>query len=273
MVSPTLMRFVPPLSPEVHPAVELNAMQGACQPVDTEITANNTEVTEETVGQIAAEVESGTQQAPTPASTAALSFNLGADRVTEQASTAAVNFVATSSPVNWRPAEEVLPNLTEEGLVRPCNNVYVRRHRGQEQHPTPLCEAPPLPEQASPMLGSTPQQAAFLDKITKPLSTALPAPATKRRRRQISVVSAPPRRSRRVAKLPPDFNNPAAAALCRKLGFTSSNSQPSSEAMKKNQEFFGKPLSRDHIKAMASMLGKEVPEEEALSATEFISVV
>jgi hypothetical protein len=43
--------------------------------------------------------------------------------------------------------------------------------------------------------------------------------------------------------------------------------------MKKNQEFFGKPLSRDHIKAMASMLGKEVPEEEALSATEFISVV
>lgn len=49
--------------------------------------------------------------------------------------------------------------------------------------------------------------------------------------------------------------------LCRHLGFAEGNAQVSHSALEKYQRFFEKPLNREHIKALAALLGKEVPEE------------
>lgn len=88
----------------------------------------------------------------------------------------------------------------------------------------------------------------------------MPVPVTQRRRRQAPASSQAPRRSRRIAKLPPELNHQAAATICRQLGFTDANNNVTSASTEKYASFFDKPLSREHVTALAALLGKEVPE-------------
>lgn len=102
----------------------------------------------------------------------------------------------------------------------------------------------------------------------------IPVPTVGRRRRQAVVASQAPRRSRRVAKLPPEADNQAAASICRKLGFTEDTTKVSKKTKEKYIAFFEKPLSRNHVVALASLLGKEVPEDtQAANSNSVVEVV
>lgn len=178
------------------------------------------------------------------------------------------------SPVAWLPAEEVLPVEAEEELALSISRVYVRRQRRRDDLIMPQSQEPavvPTAEPANTNISPPDQNAVFISRVSRALDTALPVPAPSKRRRLTAAITAPPRRSRRIANLPPEVNQ-AATSACKRLGFTGANSCPSKEEMDKYQEFFAKPLSREHIIALASMLGKEVPEEAALTTSEGISV-
>lgn len=159
----------------------------------------------------------------------------------------------------WRPAEEVLPvDVTAEPEVaaettnsQSVSRVYIRKQRALA-----LADGP-APQQST---SSSPTE-VFISNISKPLQAVLTTPVTKRSRIQAGVVTEPPRQSRRQAKLPPEVINPAAASVCRQLGITNDRSDV---VMDKYQEFWAKPLIRNHAKAMASMLGKEMPENTVI---------
>jgi len=183
--------------------------------------------------------------------------------------------LSASSPVTWRPAEEVIP---AEFLAEPCvfttsanrelSKVYARQPKSSVQHATQPPESPPRTP-PPPAASST-----FIEKVSKPLDIALPIPTVKQQRRcQNYVGTEPPRRSRRIAKLPPENHNPAAASVCRELGFTEDDSRVSAAMMEKYQVFFNTPLERNHVKVMAAMLHKELPEELPVQASGAIVVV
>ena len=174
-----------------------------------------------------------------------------------------------SSPVTWRPAEEVLPT---EFLAEPCvfttsanrelSKVYARRPKSSVQHATQPPES--LPRTPPPPAASS----TFIEKVSKPLDIALPIPTVKQqRRRQNYVGTEPPRRSRRIAKLPPEIHNPAVASVCRELGFTEDDSRVFAAMLDKYQSFFNTPLKRNDVKVMAAMLHKELPEDLPVQAS------
>ncbi|CAN6227693.1 unnamed protein product [Urochloa humidicola] len=162
-----------------------------------------------------------------------------------------------ASPVNWRPAEEVLPAepLTGYNLSREMTKVYARRLKQKDTEPPLVCASPPRTPAPAPTVSS------FYEQITKTLDTALPIPMVKQRRRQVQIGTEPPRRSRRIANLPPENHNPAATSVCRELGFTDENSKVTPAMVKKYEAFFKLPLERKHVKLMATMLHKELPDE------------
>ncbi|CAO2163824.1 unnamed protein product [Urochloa humidicola] len=167
-----------------------------------------------------------------------------------------------SSPVTWRPAEDVLPTEPMTGSIlmhagKEISKVYARRprinvHQEIQQVPgSPPC-TPPAPAASS----------NFIKNVTKPLDTTLPIPTVRQQRRRHDYVGTePPRRSRRIANLPPENHNPSATSVCRELGFTDENSKVSAAMVEKNQVFFNTPLKRNDVKIMAAMLRKELPDE------------
>ena len=82
-----------------------------------------------------------------------------------------------------------------------------------------------------------------------------------------------PRRSRRIARLPPEVNQHAASMVCRQLGFADDQQCVSEAAREKYVRFFDKPLSRDHVVALASLLGKEVPHDTHDTQEQLVEVV
>ncbi|CAN6180302.1 unnamed protein product [Urochloa humidicola] len=180
--------------------------------------------------------------------------------------------IPASPPITWRPAEDVLPTELSIGPVsvladREITKVYARRQKMSVQQ-----EIQQLPEDAAcdtatiQILPSTPPppaaSASFIKNVTKPLDTTLPIPSVKQQRRRHDYVGTePPRRSRRIANLPPENHNPAATSVCRELGFTDEKSKVSAAMVEKYQEFFNTPLKRNDVKVMAAMLRKELPDE------------
>ncbi|CAO2045655.1 unnamed protein product [Urochloa humidicola] len=161
------------------------------------------------------------------------------------------------SSVTWRPAEEVLPaDFSTEPIVettsREVSFVYSRKPRASVQQTL----QPPASPPKTPPAAST-----FIKNVTKPLDITLPLPAMKQQRRHNLVGTEPPRRSRRIANLPPETHNPSATAVCRQLGFTDENSKVSAAMVDKYQVFFNSPLKRNDVKVMATMLHKELPED------------
>lgn len=156
------------------------------------------------------------------------------------------------SPLNWRPAEDVLPAEPsppmEADRQHPQMMVYTRRRRGAEPEAarpsTPAASNPPEDSTRSPAPAESNPTESFLNNISTNLPQALPVPVVPRRRRQ-APATAPPRRRRRIAKLPPEITNQAAAIVCRRLGFTEANNEVSTETKDKYAAFFEKPLSRN----------------------------
>lgn len=168
----------------------------------------------------------------------------------------------TVSLCEWRPAEEVVPEepsldqveMVEQGHAeRSFNFVYSRRSRAQPQ-------AEPQPPSPA---------ANFINNITKPVRLVLPTPKPQRPRKQAATTSQEPRRSRRIAKLPPEIQHHAAKTVCHQLGF-SDNRELSDDTMDKYAKFFCNPLSTEHVKALARLLGKNLPMEHQAQETEVL---
>lgn len=179
-----------------------------------------------------------------------------------------------TSPLAWFPAEDVLPlepvvdpdAAVIETDVRPPL-VYSRRRRAQPSAaaspsmPDPSAQAAldDAPVHATPL---DPPAQSFINQISRPLENLLtPQVAPPRRRRQQPATTQAPRRSRRIAKLPPEAQQQAAVSVCCQLGFTNDQQQRrlSDNTMDKYTEFFSKPLILEHVRALAALLGKEMP--------------
>lgn len=170
--------------------------------------------------------------------------------------TATEKEATTPSNVVWRPAKEVLPvdlpPISEDVAVGARYNGTIYSRRPKEQAVVTMNTCQPT----SPSLTD-----AFISQVTKPLQSALPTLAIQRRgRREAMVATKPPRCSRRIAMLPPEVNNQAAASVCRALGFDDVQTEATYD---KYQNFWACPLIRDHAKVMATMIGKELPEDMA----------
>lgn len=111
----------------------------------------------------------------------------------------------------------------------------------------------------------------FIQDVTKPLDAVLATPVIQKSAgRQPRAITEPPRRSRRVAKLPPEIvNNPAADSVCPTLGFEEIRTEA---AFDKYQRFWASPLVRNHVKAMTTMIGKVLPEDTTLPVADAIAV-
>jgi hypothetical protein len=90
----------------------------------------------------------------------------------------------------------------------------------------------------------------------------LPPPIIKRKKRKTLPNDFNPRRSRRVAKLPPELGNESAATICRQLGFCDDQEHISFEDAQKYVHLFDAALSREHVAAMAALFGWELPGED-----------
>lgn len=133
----------------------------------------------------------------------------------------------------------------------PCFKVYLRRKEVQAAvaQMTDVERAEKLQE--------------FMQIVTKPATRLLAAPPiTKRKKRKTLPNDFNPRRSRRVAKLPPELGNESAATICRQLGFCDDQEHISFEDAQKYVHLFDAALSREHVAAMAALFGWELPGED-----------
>jgi hypothetical protein len=106
---------------------------------------------------------------------------------------------------------------------------------------------------------STPLQ-KFKDGITKQINGILPAPIQPvKRKRKLIPSNFNLRRSRRVAKIPPELGSPSATKVCKHLGFYDERENISFTDARRYAKLFESPLSRQHIFALAAPFGWEVP--------------
>jgi len=83
-----------------------------------------------------------------------------------------------------------------------------------------------------------------------------------------------PRRSRRVANLPPTtVEHSAVVSVCRQLGFADGEERVFVVAMKHYATLFDQPLSREHLKALAALFRWVAPPGDEVRATDDILVV
>lgn len=152
------------------------------------------------------------------------------------------------SPLTWLPAEEVLLIEPDPTLAvqpdQPRLVVYSRRPRNIVATPS---EPQPVEE--------------FINNISRPVPAVTLTPPVQRRRRPNTMSTQAPRQSRRIAKPPPEINVAAANTVCRQLGFAENQHMVSDAAKDKYVRFFEQPLSREHVIALAKLLGKEVPAD------------
>jgi hypothetical protein len=105
----------------------------------------------------------------------------------------------------------------------------------------------------------------FINKIVKPLTNVLSVPSSPKLKARKSIPpNFVPRRSRRVAKLPPLRGNSAAHTICLKLGLKNGQAPVSADDLERCAREFDKPLSVSQIKALATLFRWEIPDEEFL---------
>lgn len=98
---------------------------------------------------------------------------------------------------------------------------------------------------------------SFKQTITRRTTALLAAPQPQKRRKKVVSADFKPRRSRRVAKLPPDLGNAVAAKVCRQLGLCDDQDSISLQDATKYAKLFEVPLSREHVAALAALFGWE----------------
>lgn len=182
------------------------------------------------------------------------------------------------SPLNWCPAEDVLPMEPLEEPTRVCDLVtYQRRRTGLSRVATTT--AATLEEASED----------FIACVTSVLPVVLPTPVSRTRHGQQDASSVPaarcnrrkanlplefdlngqpsgassilaPRCSRRVANLPPEYDFRAQVSVAQELG-VSEQEQRTGAGRDKYSKFFGNPLCRRHVAALGARIGKVLPED------------
>ncbi|KAG2562776.1 hypothetical protein PVAP13_8KG201200 [Panicum virgatum] len=108
---------------------------------------------------------------------------------------------------------------------------------------------------------SNPAVMDFIGKVTKPVQALAPTPTVHKRRRKTAGPVSLPRRSRRLANLPPELDRVSATKVCRKLGLADEDGRISDEALARYSKFYNHLLSSDHLAAVSALFGWEVPPE------------
>jgi hypothetical protein len=106
----------------------------------------------------------------------------------------------------------------------------------------------------------------FKSAVTKPSDGLLPPPPHRRTKSRKKTMPSDfrPRRSRRVAKFPPELGSNAAAQVCRHLGFCDDMENISLEDACTYAKLFDSGLSSAHVAALAALFGWEVPQVGAI---------
>jgi hypothetical protein len=106
----------------------------------------------------------------------------------------------------------------------------------------------------------------FKSAVTKPSDGLLPPPPHRRTKSRKKAMPSDfrPRRSRRVAKFPPELGSNAAAQVCRHLGFCDDMENISLEDACNYAKLFDSGLSSAHVAALAALFGWEVPQVGAI---------
>jgi hypothetical protein len=112
---------------------------------------------------------------------------------------------------------------------------------------------------------STPA-ADFIGHVTKKITALVPTPTIQKRRKKIAGLVCVPRRSRRIAKLPPETDRESASTVCRKLGLTNDEGRITDECLERYAEFYKDRQNRDQVAALSALFGWVVPSEEDLAA-------
>ena len=89
----------------------------------------------------------------------------------------------------------------------------------------------------------------------------VPVPSIPKRRTKTAGPVSLPRRSRRIAKLPPDTDLASAATVCRKLGLADEDGKITEDTLNRYAKFYNHLLGRDHVAALSALFGWDVPED------------
>jgi hypothetical protein len=114
----------------------------------------------------------------------------------------------------------------------------------------------------------------FISAITKQVEAVVPVPNIPKRRTKTAGQVSMPRRSRRIANLPPETYFPSTSMVCRKLGLADEDGKISDEALNRYANFYDHLLGRDHVAALSALFGWEIPTEgEARVAAGSVTVL
>jgi hypothetical protein len=109
----------------------------------------------------------------------------------------------------------------------------------------------------------TPQVTAFVAGVTKPVGCLMPRPAVQKRRRKQLPPDFEPRRSSRLQKK--GSRAPAAGVrsirvdLTRRLGLMQDREVLEQDALEEYGRLFSKPLTQEHVAALAALFGWAIP--------------
>jgi len=117
---------------------------------------------------------------------------------------------------------------------------------------TPWARVPPPPDAATDYIG----------RVTRKVDAIVQVPVVRKRREKMAGPVSMPRRSCRIAKLPPEFDKASTTTVCRKLGLVDDVGKISDEALNRYSTFYRDLLGRDHVEALSALFGWAVPSEE-----------
>jgi len=115
--------------------------------------------------------------------------------------------------------------------------------------------------------------AEFIGRVTKKVNALVATPAVQKRRKKTQGPVTMPRRSRRLANLPPETDRAAASTVCRKLGLTTEEGRISDECLDRYVKSYNNLLGRDDVAALSALFGWAVPTEEQFDAATAVAVV
>ncbi|RCV21634.1 hypothetical protein SETIT_4G153600v2 [Setaria italica] len=174
------------------------------------------------------------------------------------APTSIVEDALAPPPAPSRPvcaAVTVAPPLVTPVVAETDSLIMMREGSSSDAQPSQVAPA------ATPAATS-----AFIAKVTKPVGVVLQRPPPPKPRKKTLSKDFVPRRSRRVANLPPVSDHKSAVAICRQLQFKNGEDNAdfgvegiSEETMGQYVKIFEQTLSHEHVKALAALFGWNAP--------------
>ena len=102
----------------------------------------------------------------------------------------------------------------------------------------------------------------YIGRVTRKVDAIVQVPVVRKRREKMAGPVSMPRRSCRIAKLPPEFDKASTTTVCRKLGLADDDGKISDEALNWYSTFYRDLLGRDHVEALSALFGWAAPSEE-----------